>query len=330
MPVPFLSGTPSTGGGASGGGGAGGSWGLPSTPGEPGTVQPSNNPSGGFDMQPGATPYPLPNPSGNRPFTGGQCPGVSYLVSGAIQIPQNGTNPSFVNPFGPIRVAGPITQDERESGGGTNTAIGFTYGSTPLYYVLASARKATPPTWVSFDVVRADGQPDDCGDPPKLPERYTPPDSTPPIRDPQAPATPGPPGPPGPPGADGQDGADGEDGEPSRPIAPGPSAPVGGNPSGGTPGVGTPGGGGFGGGISGGGGASAPGQTIPPTAPNGEPETEPETEDCDPCAKIDDLMAELEKALLAEGSGSIPLPACPPPSPVEDSEDTTESTSVDE
>ena len=338
MPVPFLSGTPSTGGGASGGGGAGGTWGPPSTPGEPGTTKPSDNLSGGFNMQPGATPYPLPNPNGETPFSGGQCPGVLYNVW-FNQKPSPSSQNSYQTR---VIAAGPIYGVSRKA-----TPTGQFSGGSPTYLLeillshaggetnvlLGGSRRRRVrefelevyPTEIDR-VEPIDGSVDDCGDPPKPSERYRPPNSAPGPNDPQAPATPGPPGPPGPPGADGRDG---EDGEPARPVAPGPGSPVGGNPGGGTPGVGSPGGDGSGGGGSGSGGPSTPGGSIPPTSPNTPPEAEPEPEACDPCEKIDELMKQLKDALLAEGSGSIPLPVCPPP-PVEDSEDTTDPTSVDD
>ncbi len=259
-----------------------------------------------YNLYRGLQPQPSLAPNSPQNITptqleGGQCPGVSYSVFGVIRIPANGVNPPSNQSFGPINVPGPIRLDYRSSGGGQNTAIGFTYGANSLYYALASGRVADPPQFLSFEATRRDGLPDDCGNPPGLPQPAGPEVGTrqrpgtpfaPTIRpQPGRPGQPYPTPQPNPqPGADGQPGTDGEPAPNPGPY-PYPTPNPGPTP---TPDPRT----------------DPRPDTNPPTQPEQPDEPEQPDSSCDPCAKIDQLTELLIEAFSDSGSGLVALPPC--------------------
>ena len=128
-----------------------------------------------------AVPPPLPE-APSPPFTGGQCPCVSY----SVQISTTGANPGpfFYTRVGPI--GGAVNGVEVPENPGRKS-WGFYYGEAACggrrFELISSSGLETPDTGFSITVdsaTRMDGLPDDCGDPP-APVR--PPGGLPPIPD---------------------------------------------------------------------------------------------------------------------------------------------------
>jgi hypothetical protein len=86
---------------------------------------------------------------GTPPFTGGQCPGVSYLVAWAV----NGGAQS-----GNTIVQGPVVQGSTVQ---SNGRPAVTINGTGV----ASVAPGQAITFTTFEVTRQDGQADNCGDP---------------------------------------------------------------------------------------------------------------------------------------------------------------------
>lgn len=112
-------------------------------------------------------PPPLPGPA-PPPFTGGQCPGVLYVVSTSqIRLTSEGGPPIF-NGSPLLRsntVVGPVAGIEFERGQGQDV---FIRHGEPSQLTLVFNNSSS--TWLDgaeiTGVVRQDGLPDDCGDPP--------------------------------------------------------------------------------------------------------------------------------------------------------------------
>lgn len=112
-------------------------------------------------------------PVSNSPFTGGQCAGVSYIVTWSITETLCSSGP--VNrPQSNVTVTGPVARAKTEINPGSNPTVEFrigTAGSTlPIrgsgsYINPCFADVTSALDWGNFSVVRADGMPDTCGDP---------------------------------------------------------------------------------------------------------------------------------------------------------------------
>lgn len=122
------------------------------------------------------------------PFTGGQCPGVLYAVRYTVtEINRFGQTTTYQPPQSPLNLTGPIT--------GISVQGPKTVGGRPAFtsVVIAANPSATPNTdntansgftaAAITNIVRANGQPDTCGNPP----------GPPPIPPPPAPPVPTPP-----------------------------------------------------------------------------------------------------------------------------------------
>lgn len=108
------------------------------------------------------------------PFTGGQCPGDSYIanVQSAtyIRFGQPVTEGPFGNGIGP----GPLTFES----GPTFQRIRSAAGGILANFDISNIPDATELVSVDFNVRRQDGQPDTCGDPPGITPEYDPNDFT--------------------------------------------------------------------------------------------------------------------------------------------------------
>lgn len=105
-------------------------------------------------------------PTATTPFAGGQCPGIEYEVR------MQATRPSDGVVFGPAtqRIFGPITEIfANKTGSWTGFGIGvsgFNAQGEPAVDLLAFGGIGDENVIDFADIERADGQPDDCGDPP--------------------------------------------------------------------------------------------------------------------------------------------------------------------
>lgn len=96
------------------------------------------------------------------PFQGGQCPGVPYNVR-AVN-PQGNTTTL-------VLARGPFSKLQLESTSGGNTALVYSAFDFSTGQPFTDRRQLLSGSWTNPTVVRADGQPDDCGDPdPDIPE----------------------------------------------------------------------------------------------------------------------------------------------------------------
>lgn len=112
-------------------------------------------------------------------FEGGQCPGVAYTVTGTWDLFNSDGSLNLSSSFGAQQVLGPFTIGPSD----TNPAALFLYwtdsqGTPQENFLGGSGNTSRMIVLTSADVVRDDGQPDDCGNPPPSP---LPPGSPPPT-----------------------------------------------------------------------------------------------------------------------------------------------------
>lgn len=126
---------------------------------------------------------PTPPPQTPPPFTGGQCPEVLYNVSWAYQIEGNPETTGVLNGVrGPVGVENvdtpppsPGKQGRILQRVGTPSELGF--------LIFSTSEEVTSGLSITA-IVRADGLPDDCGDPEVIIPPFTPPTITVPVPDP--------------------------------------------------------------------------------------------------------------------------------------------------
>lgn len=130
---------------------------------------------------------PQRQPGDPPPFTGGQCPGVSYLVNYQSQNQQNVTQGSRTV-TGPVEFVGFVYQENgpcsRFGSPGTSWTVRFQIranGGIPLNILVFSGQCYTGGNspqdeyfLISATATRTDGQPDDCGSLPSDPPFYDP------------------------------------------------------------------------------------------------------------------------------------------------------------
>lgn len=103
-----------------------------------------------------------PPPSSTNPFSGGQCQGAIYEVSLEWET-LAGTQTTTLSVFGPVSG----TAVEPEAGGQVSVGVDArSFPGDPLFYSAGATQAEFGGTVKIIDVVRVDGQPDDCGDNP--------------------------------------------------------------------------------------------------------------------------------------------------------------------
>lgn len=112
-------------------------------------------------------------PTRDIPFEGGQCAGVSYLVTWSITETLCTTGP-VDRPQANKTVVGPIARAKTEINPGSNPTVQFRFGTAgstlPIqgsgsYISPCFANVTSALDWGNFTVTRVDGLPDNCGDP---------------------------------------------------------------------------------------------------------------------------------------------------------------------
>lgn len=117
------------------------------------------------------------------PFTGGQCVGGQYQVTvqGTVSSPGQSDFTSSVQVYNGV---GPVSQDvfSTELSGGLRVVFGDGTQFNVVSRSVPTPEDGPVTTTVDqFDVVRTDGQPDDCGDPPASGPEYDPSNFTLPV-----------------------------------------------------------------------------------------------------------------------------------------------------
>ena len=115
-------------------------------------------------------------------FEGGQCPGVQYSVSGTWDLFNADGSLDISSTFGGAPTFGPIEIRASDTNPAALFVFGFdAQGNPQQRFVGGSSDTSQKIVLTSADIVRLDGQPDDCGNPPPLP----PPPGSPPPTDPR-------------------------------------------------------------------------------------------------------------------------------------------------
>lgn len=95
------------------------------------------------------------NPTGTPPFTGGQCQGIPYIITGTTTTQFGTYNLGPQQAFGPVNVFSRMVGDTFQ--------VVYTDANTPEPNVIFGQNTAGVPGTISPVVTRQDGQPDNCG-----------------------------------------------------------------------------------------------------------------------------------------------------------------------